>query len=358
MRILKFELLKLIQTPMFWVFAVLSIGFNAFIIIGDGYWADELNQFSREVYASGEYKDPEIGDVYADYTSEFYAERIIDSLNLNGITEKLMRSKYEKMQVVADDFSEQGISYYFYADGLTTVIHKQLFSSVMRLILTQAILFAALAMLCSFGFERQGKTESVVYPSRTGRKITRYKYLAGLIFGAAGFAVIAGGTFAVYFSVWDYSGFWQSNVSSAFNTVSDVVTGVRPFITWQSLTVAEYFAAVVGLGFALTMIFTALAGVVGLLFRNTYTSFGVFGLLTLSMMFLCMLFGNIGLPGLYFATTFTPVITWYTVQQWFNDMGSLSIIPWQEVWAVALNAVLLTLLTIVSMRIFNRKDLI
>jgi hypothetical protein len=358
MRLLKFELKKLIQTPMFWVFAALSIGFNSFIIIGDSYWAGELNQFSREVYESGEYTDSEIGDVYADYSGEAFAERIVAHLGLEGLNARLMRAKYEKMQAVADDFSEQGISYYFYADGLTQTIHTQLFSKVMRLILVQTALFAALAMLCSLGYEKQSKTESVVYPSRTGRKVMRHKYVAGLLFGAVGFILIAGLTFAVYFSVWDYSGLWQSNVSSAFNYIPDIVTWKRPFITWQSFSVAEYFTAFVGLGFALTLVFAALAGVIGLTFRNTYTSFAVFGLLSLFMMFACMLFGSLGLMTLHYVFTFSPVVVWYMAGQWFTDMGATSIIAWQETWAVAFNFVVLAGFSALAMKLFRKRDML
>jgi hypothetical protein len=110
MRLLKFELKKLIQTPMFWVFALLSIGFNSFIIIGDAYWAEELNQFSREVYISGEYTDSEIGDVYADYSGEAFAERVIAYHGLEGLNARLMRSKYESMDKSAAMHSAQGSS--------------------------------------------------------------------------------------------------------------------------------------------------------------------------------------------------------------------------------------------------------
>jgi hypothetical protein len=358
MRILKFELKKLAQTPMFWVFALLSIALNAYSITNTNYLVKEINEFSREVYTCGEYKNPEIGDVYADYPGGIYAERITAHYNLSPFLANLMQSKYEKMQSVADEFSRQEISHYLYAGGMTTYIHGRLFSSVMRLILTQAALFAALAMLCSLGYERQNKTESVVYPSRTGRKIMRHKYLAGLIFGAVGFAIIAAGTFAVYFSVWDYSGFWQSNVSSAFNTIFDMITGQRPFITWQSFTVSEYLTATAALGFVLTIVFAGVAGVIGLLFRNTYTAFGVFGIMLLSMMFLCMLSAEMGFMALHYVTTFTPVIVWYMVSQWFTDMGAIAILPWHETWAMAFNLIALAIFTLLAMRYFRRRDLL
>jgi len=358
MRILRFELKKLAQTPMFWVFALLSILLNAFAISNDSYWAKELNEFSREIYVSGQYKDPEIGDVYADYSGEDYADRIIKSMNLSGITEKLIRSKYEKMQAVAYEFSEQEISYYIYAGSATTDIHKQLFRYVMRLILTQTALFAVLSVLCSLGYERQNKTESVVYPSRTGRKVMRHKYLAGLIFGAVGFIIISTGTFVVYFSVWDYSGLWQSNVSSGLNYINDLTTGLRPFNTWQSFTVTEYFTATIILGFILTIVFAGLAGVIGLLFRNTYTAFGIFGLLVISMMFICVLTANAGFAELHLATTFTPTLLWYNCYMWFTDMGAMAVIPWHETWAVVLNLLALAVFTVLAMKYFRRRDLL
>jgi len=364
MRILRFELRKLVQAPMFWIFIALSIAFNAFYINANLMMQHRrhFNTLSREVAISGEYTDPEIGNIFEYYRGEIFAENIINAMELTGIAEWLMRAKYERLDLVAAEFAEQNVSYYIYAGGEwgrdTVDLHLFLFRDIMRMVFAQVIIFAALALLYLLGHERQNKTESVVYHTKVGRKIMRHKYAAGLLFGAVGFAMITGGTLATFFSLWDFSGFWRANVSSGNHYIVDFVSGTRPFITWQSFTVAEFLTATLILGFFLTMVFTGIAGVIGLLFRNTYLAASIFGLSLFTTFFLFVLFQNIGASTLFIIFIFSPVMLWFGSFQWFTDMGNMGIVPWHETWTIVFNLVLLAISTAIAGRRFSRKDMV
>lgn len=358
MRILKFELLKLIKTPMFWVFMVLSLSLNIMVIVSESGWNREVNELSREIATSGEYTDSEIGNIYADYNASEIADSIIEAVPLNPTLERLMRDKYDRQQAVADEFAENGESYYIYAGGMTQHIHQLLFGQIMGLIMIEAGLLAALAVMYLIGYEKLNKTEFAVYSSKKGRCVIRNKYAAGLLFGAGGFVTIALSTFAVYFSVWDYSGFWKANVSSANNMFFDPIVGFRPLVTWESMTVAEYFARYLLIAFVLTLILAAFGGVIGLLLRNTYTAFIVFAASFLAMLAVGFVFADIGFYTGVYVATFNPAWLWLLRPHWFADMGMNTLFPWHETRGIIINAVIIMGLTTIIMKRFKRKDMV
>jgi hypothetical protein len=357
MRILKFELRKIIQAPMFWIFAALSIIVNAFMIFSGG--AGWLNEYSREIAESGQYKDYEDRvNVYADYDAAQYAQSALEREPLNPLLERLMREKYERQQTVADEFNEEDVSYYVYAAKATRHIHSLLFHTTMGAIFIQAGILGGLAMLYSLGYEQQNKTESHIYASKTGRKIMRHKYLAGLIAGIAGFVLIGGATLAMYFTAWDYSGFWQANVSSGYNYISDLVHPTRPFITWQSFSVAEYFGVSLALTFALVIVIMMFSGVVGLVFRNTLTSFIAAGMLLLGTLVSESFFSSLGLMTFAHTARLSPLYIWQQREVWLTDMGVSALFAYQEIFGTVFNVMLFGLFTLIAARRFKRKDLV
>jgi hypothetical protein len=229
----------------------------------------------------------------------------------------------------------------------------------MGLIMAEAGILAALAMLYSLGYEHQNKTESQVYSSKAGRRILRHKYLAALIAGAAGFALIAGLTFALYFSVWDYSGLWNANVSSGNNTIFDPLLGELPFITWQSFTVGGYLAAVTALAFALTLVFALFGGVFGLLLiRSTYAAFIAAGMTLFASFAAGIVLLDAGFIGGYYAAMLTPVNLWSLRRGWLTDMGSSALFAYHETWGIALCFAVSAIVTVVALRRFKRKDMV
>ena len=340
---------------MFWIFTALSIIVNAFMIFGGG--AGWLNESSREIAESGQYRDYEGVNVYADYDASQYAESALEREPLNPFLERLMREKYERQQTVADEFNEDGLSYYVYAHKATRSIHSLLFHTTMGSIFIQAGILGSLAMLYSLGYEQQNKT-GYIYASKTGRKIIRHKYLAGLIAGIVGFAIIGGATLAMYFTAWDYSGFWQANVSSGYNFISDSLHPTRPFITWQSFTVAEYFGISLALTFALVIVIIMFSGVVGLLIRNTFTAFVAAGMLLFGTFVSESFFGSWGLMTFAHAVRLSTVYIWQQRSVWLTDMGVSALFAYQEVFGTVLNIIVCGLFALIAARLFKRKNLV
>lgn len=65
-------------------------------------------------------------------------------------------------------------------------------------------------------------TEGMVYSSKAGRSVFRYKLWAGFLTSTICFFLIAAVTLIAYFSFFDYSQLWNCNVSNGFNYISDL----------------------------------------------------------------------------------------------------------------------------------------
>lgn len=356
MRLVKWELNKLARTPALWVYLALCLVFNALILLSDNY-PQEVNELSREIRLTGETRMVDGEDIFDGYDATGLANGIVDALNLRGMPETLMRGKYQELQPVVEGFAEKDVSLDIYAGLFTKRMHGKLFGTTFNLIVTESVLLAVLTALYILGYEHLHKTELLIYSSRTGRDITRHKRIAGMICAVAGFVLIACFTLGLYFTLWDYSGLWGANVSSQFNYVLDGITS-KPFITWRSFTVAEYLVAVLCLHFGLTLVFTIIGNVLGLLTRNTYMAFMGFILMAAVMMAAAYFFADIGFIWGYFLATFSPMTVWAVKSLWLTDMGVWGMIPYHETAVILGNLILASLVMAMAARRFKRKDMV
>ena len=357
MRLYKWELKKLVSAPAVWVFLALCAAFNILIIAENSYESAWANEISREIARTGERRYTDREDIFMGYDTSYLADVFVKAFRLRGGSEALMRGKYERLQAVVRRNAEAAVSLDIYADGATYEAHRSLFRKTLFPIFTESILFAVLSALYTLGYEHQQKTEPLVYGTRTGRAVTRHKRAAALTAAACGFALLAALTLAVHFAVWDFSGLWNSNVSGMMNYVIDE-PGTRPFITWANLNVAQYLAAVLALGFALTVVFSLIGSVTGLLTGNTYYGFMVVFLLCALLLTSVFFFAEAGLGWGMMVSTFTPVAAWFSSRIWLTDMGGWGFIPFHETTVVLGSLALLSIIVMLASRRFLRKDVL
>ena len=195
----------------------------------------------------------------------------------------------------------------------------------------------------------------MVYSTKTGRGIFKYKFRAGLMISAICFAAIAGVTLLVYFCVFDYSQIWNASVSSGFHYVSTMI-GEKPFLTWIPFTVRGYLFAVLGLGFGLSIVFAMMGACIGFLSRNSYIGTILFFMLSLAMLAAPYAFAEAGIWSGYFAVQFLPVCLWWSFPSWLTDMGNVSVIPFHETVGILGNLVIWGIFVLLSYRYIKRKD--
>ena len=146
-------------------------------------------------------------------------------------------------------------------------------------------------------------------------------------------------------------------IRDRFNYLSDLML-IRPFLTWGDFTVAEYLAAALVLGAALTASFSLLAALCGTLVRSPYLAALVLGLLCFGGLGLTSALGNLKLWVGYVLSCFQPTIVWLCCGGWFTELGLNAVLPWQETIAVGADLLLLGAGTALALKRFRRKDVL
>lgn len=378
MRLLRYEWGKLARLPALWGVLVLCLAFNCLLIGSGDRWRREWNETAAMTGGLGqrvdqdfldglrqqpraEYRDyllfaaEGMTDVYADYDLKSLSDFYNSYVKSSPTAAVLMERKYERLAERVAHLSETGAAMDWYGGPITHYVHQFLYGALMRAVLTEGAVLGMLSTLFLMGYENQQRTAAEVYASRTGRKLCRWKALAGITWALAVYLLLVAVTLGIFLLFWDWSGVWDGSVSSQFNYVIDLFYP-RPFFTWTDFTAGGYLAAAVGLGGLLTVVFALLAAICGAVMRNVYLSALLLALLLCGSAAAQALCAQAGLWMGYALLTFQPVSIWLYVNGWFTELGLNAFIPWQETVGTGLSLAVCGLGTALALRHFGRKD--
>lgn len=377
MRLLRYEWGKLARLPALWGVLALCLVFNCLLIGSGDRWRWEWNEAAAMTGGLGqrvdsgfldglrlqpqsEYRDYLLSaaegmtDIYAGYDLRPLVDYYTGYVKSSPKAAALMERKYDRLAERVAHLSETGAAMDWYGGPVTQNVHQFLYGVLMRAVLTEGPVLGMLSMLFLLGYENQQRT-AAVYASRTGRRLCRWKVLAGLTWALAIYLLLAAVTLGVFLLLWDWGGIWSGSVSSQFNYVIDMLVR-RPFFTWADFTAGSYLAAVVGLGGLLTVVFALLAAVCGTLIQNVYLSALVLTLLLYGGAAVQALCAQAGLWMGYALLTFQPVSVWLYVNGWFTELGLNAFVPWQESVGTGLSLAICGVGTALALRRFGRKD--
>lgn len=375
---LLYEWRKLFRLPALWGFLALCLAFNGLLIYERTFPRDAFNEASAITAELGQRVDgdflaalerrpaseyglleaaEEMTNIFGGYDTQGLANFYQGIVKDSPLASSWMAWKYALLQGRADHLAETGAAMDLYAGPATQDAHQFLFSSLLWMVTAEGAALGMLSTLYLLGCEDLHRTSQTVYSTRTGRRLCRWKILAGAGAAVLLYVLLAAVSLGVYFALWDYSGIWNASVSSQFNFLTDMLRR-RPFLTWGDFTVAEYLAAALALSAVLVTVFSLLAAFWGLLVRNTYAA-------ALVLMVLCA--GGTAAPsalaqaGLWPASLiscFQPVYVWLSIAGWFTELGLNAVLPWQETLATAAHLALWGAGSALALRRFARKDLL
>lgn len=376
-----YEWRKLFRLPALWAFLVLSLLFNALLICTLSEWdrtffndtsadAALLGQRVDQAFCDGLAALPEtenrtvllqsvtgLEDSFETYDTGILKDFYTDVVKNSPTVVSWMAWKYDALSARVEHLAQTDAGMDLYAGPVTQGSHQFLFGTLMRSILGETAIAAMLGTLYLLGYEGMHRTESLACASRIGRRLRRTKVLAALGASLVLLALVAVPTLGLYFARFDYGGIWDASVSSQFNYLSDLML-IRPFLTWGDFTVAEYLAAALVLGAALTAAFSLLASLCGTLVRSPYLAALVLGLFCFGGLGLTSALGNLKLWVGYVLSCFQPTIVWLCCGGWFTELGLNAVLPWQETIAVGADLLLLGAGTALARRRFRRKDVL
>lgn len=376
-----YEWRKLFRLPALWAFLVLSLLFNALLICTLSEWdrtffndtsadAALLGQRVDQAFCDGLAALPEtenrtvllqsvtgLEDSFETYDTGILKDFYTAVVKNSPTVVSWVAWKYDALSARVEHLARTDAGMDLYAGPVTQGSHQFLFGTLMRSLLGETAIAAMQGTLYLLGYEGMHRTESLACASRTGRRLRRTKVLAALGASLVLLALVAVPTLGLYFARFDYGGIWDASVSSQFNYLSDLMQ-IRPFLTWGDFTVAEYLAAALVLGAALTAAFSLLASLCGTLVRSPYLAALVLGLLCFGGLGLTSALGNLKLWVGYVLSCFQPTIVWLCCGGWFTELGLNAVLPWQETIAVGADLLLLGIGTALALRRFRRKDVL
>ena len=376
-----YEWRKLFLLPALWAFLALSLLFNALLICTLSEWdraffndtsadAALLGQRVDQAFCNGLSALPEtenrtvllqsvtgLENIFETYDTGILKEFYTDVVENSQAAVSWMAWKYDTLSSRVDHLARTDAGMDVYAGPVTQGSHQFLFGTLMRSILGEAGIAAMLGTLYLLGYEEMHQTESLACASRTGRRLRRTKVLASLAASPVFLILVAAPTLGLYFARFDYGGVWSASISSQFNYLTDMLL-TRPFLTWGDFTVAGYLAAVLALGAALTVAFSLLAALCGVLVRSPYLAALAAGILCFGGLGLTSVLGNLKLWVGYALSCFQPIVVWLCCGGWFTELGLNAVLPWQETIAVGADLLLLGAGTALALRRFRRKDVL
>lgn len=346
------EVKKLLQEKLFLVFIFLCLCLNIGLCFCNQGTRSEVNRMAENGICPQGEKIYDTLDSRA-LGSFYYNERYISSSVLN----QWMKAKYESLQQSIELLDEQNADLSPFAGEITASVHQALFAYQLKALLLECIVFISLLSLKTYFVEQQMKTDAFIYSSRRGRKIARDKlWASGIACFIYCFALIVI-SLTIFFARWNFQNLWNSNMASSFNYVIDSSDSIwrKPFITWTSFTLKEYFICSLLLMAGIIVAWWLLTNMISLLVRNSVAG----GLILVAI--LCLpFFGLILLPKLqlawpYYLDTLTLSTVMYCNQWWFTDMGNYALFAYQEVWVVIVHLLLMMIGIWVVLRYFERR---
>lgn len=350
----KLEIKKLLREKLFVIFVAICLCLNIGLCFFYSNARAIVNRMSsEELLQNGEKIYDELDG--AALGKEYYNERYVDS----SILSRLMKEKYATLQNAIDLLNDEDAGLSFYAGEITPAVHEALFVYQLKTLLIECVLLISFLCLRTFSMERQNETVSLLYSSHRGRHIAVDKVLANGIMVFFYSAVLIAVSLTVFFCNWDFSGLWNMNVASSFNyvTESNEIIFHKPFITWASMTLKEYFVYSLLLMGAILVVWWLISNIVALLVNNDLIG----GILLAA--FLCLpYFGMILFPGLHLAlpfclSTFTLSTVIYYSQMWFTDLGYYTLFAYQEMWIVLIHLLAAGFAIGFGFGCFRRKEL-
>ena len=389
MRVFRWEVRKIVETPALWVFLAACLLINSILIFTSTYDRDYARFVSKTATQLGTRVDAEFleklkqapqseererllqmlgSTLYVDVNGQVkgsfgkidtadYAEAFIKGLGMSGPIADLFTAKYDALQPVIDRLAAEGADADLYAADLSNELFRQLFDALLHALLTEGILLAFLSVLLSMGSEALHRTSALVLSSRIGRRIALTKAGAGTLCGLGFYFLLNAVSLPFYFLQWDYTGVWNSSISTSLHMSPDYLVP-RPFLTWTEMTVGQYFWMQLALGAALVLVFCLIGVLVGLLVRNTYAAFVAVVAAGMLLLLLPGWFSALRWFWAMFAFLLSPFQIWSLQNSWFTDLGSNSLWAWWEVSGVFLSCLVLALLLIAAYKWYHRKDVV
>lgn len=382
LRIIPFEIRKLFEQPMIYLFFIASLLLNIIYIATAGLDQSYLNYIQETEVKTGTFMTAEFREqlssqssnreqerlltetaerenIFQDYSTAALGQEMIDFFQIQGSVAEKMKGKYEALAPIVRQLAEEQAALEVGAAGETMSYFTFIRNRLFKVVLSESLIFALLLGLYGSTSERLTKTDALVMTSKTGRKTQLSKYIASLALTFLFYVTMVILVFGVFNQLHPLGTLWQTSMSTQFhvNVYFPQLLEI-PFILWQPMTLLTYTVLSIVLGGLLVIVCHGFNFLIGLWTNHLFRGFMVFVVIYVVLLGVEQLVEKIGLWGLHALLMWHPISLWKVQGYWFTEMGPYALIPWQESIAVAVNLLLLGICGIVASKYYATKEVI
>ncbi|MEG0256546.1 hypothetical protein [Vagococcus sp.] len=385
LRLLGFELKKLLEQPMIIIFLGLCWVFNLVFFISINVEQTYLSTVGIIRETKGDKIDHELKEMVINLPKNKRNQRLINDVtrveniytnNLEKkitediqrefqITEPLMNQlekKYRDFQPMIKKLSKEKAAFDLAGASETSPYFEAIRFFLLRFVLVESLIFSLLIGLYSSTSEKATKTSYVTLTTKTGRGVQVSKYLSGLILSSFFFILVTIVSFGVFFIFHPMSGFGNSSVSTWFNqnmyTFKYLDNGIviLPFMTWIPMSFNSYMLYSLGFSFILVFLFYSSQFLIGLWLDHLFK--GVILTSTLIVIHKILVVGSVklGTWHVFSWLMFSPIQVFETQPFWFTEMGPFTILPLQEVLVTGIAMILLVISAHYMKTYYQKKE--
>lgn len=380
LRIIPFEVRKLLEQPMILLFFIASLLLNTIYIATAGLDQSYLDYVQETKEKSGSFitsefreklsnqsasrqqqrlltETAELENIFQGYSTEALGQEIINFYQIQGSVTEKMKRKYEKLTPIVHELAEEQAALEMGAAGETMSVFTFIRNRLFHAILGESLIFALLLGLYGSTSERLTKTDVLVMTSKTGCKTQVSKYAASFILTFLFYGAMVLLTFGIFNYIHPIGTLWQTSMSTQFhvNIYFPQLLEI-PFIPWQPMTLLNYTILSIVLGGLLVIFCHGFNFLVGLWTDQLFRGFIVFIVIYVVFLGLEQIINQMGWWNLHSLLMWHPISLWKVQGYWFTEMGPYATIPWQESIAMVINIFLLGIGGILTSKFYATKE--
>lgn len=382
MRILKYEIKKLLKSPLLWGLLAAFVAFNIFTIYNNfGYKGireavtevhSAILEAGINLYSSSDklnqmlHSEEEYTAFYASYVEAYKSS--YDNLDMQEIKQmkedtgnfhptgsykQFIDENYDKLQKRVEEIKSCGDDAVGFYPGDSFNIHKKLYNLLM-IIIIEMLIMICFSVLYLMDYERINRTEDLVFSAEIGRKDMLIKWFAGMTAGLLYCTILLTAGLYVFFALVPMKGLWSVPISS-YMVMESSGLWEYPFITFVRLTTLQHLVISVFTAFFMAFIFGAISGGIQLFVHSSYITM------------ISIAAGFIGLLALPFATSsanwiktalcLNPASMWRACTRWFIEYDICVSFAWSEFVIIGLWAIIATILFSLGILYFKRVNI-
>lgn len=380
LRIIPFEIHKMLEQPMVLLFFIASLLLNTIYITTAGLdqsYLDYIQETEEKpshlvtpVFREKLSKLPSsreqqrlmtetagLGNIFENFSTENLGQEMIDFFQIKGSTTGKIKKKYKELAPVVHELAEKDTALELGSAEETAHFFTFIRNKLFYAILGESLVFALLIGLYGSTSEKLTKTDVSVLTTKTGRKIQGSKYVASLLITLLFYGLITILTFTAFNYMHPLGTLWQTSVSTQFHLNVYVPQILEiPFITWQPMTLMSYTILSILLGGLLIIFCHGFNFLVGLWTDHLFRGLVVFVIVYVVLLGLEQISDQLGWWNMHSLLMWHPISLWKLQSFWFTEMGPYTTIPWQETIAAVVNVLFLSLGGALTSKFYVTKE--